>query len=126
MKTIKVSEATNTQLDWLVARCEGLVPSDYGATYNSWRAPKYTTDWNQIGPIVDRERMTIRPAYLVGTAESGEEVQQHKGWAAHPPPKHYWQTPPWGAHGETLLIAAARCYVASKLGETVEVPGELL
>ena len=23
MKTIKVSEATNTQLDWLVARCEG-------------------------------------------------------------------------------------------------------
>ena len=29
-------------------------------------------------------------------------------------------------HGPTPLIAAMRCYVASKLGDEVEVPEELL
>lgn len=33
-------------------------------------------------------------------------------------PRHYWQ-------GPTTLIAAMRCYVASKLGDEVEVPEEL-
>ena len=28
--------------------------------------------------------------------------------------------------GKTTLIAAMRCYVASKLGDTVEIPAELL
>jgi hypothetical protein len=30
------------------------------------------------------------------------------------------------AEGPTPLIAAMRCYVASKLGDTVEIPEELL
>jgi hypothetical protein len=29
-------------------------------------------------------------------------------------------------HGHTPLIAAMRCYVASKLGDEVEIPDELL
>jgi len=32
----------------------------------------------------------------------------------------------WGCYGPTPLIAAMRCYVASKLGEEVEAPEELL
>lgn len=39
-----------------------------------------------------------------------------------------WPTPHvfFRSYGPTLLIAAMRCYVASKLGDEVEVPDELL
>ena len=33
--------------------------------------------------------------------------------------------PLWQEHGPTPLIAAMRCYVASKLGDEVDVPDEL-
>jgi hypothetical protein len=36
----------------------------------------------------------------------------------------YDLTPPF--HGHTPLIAAMRCYVASKLGEEIDVPEELI
>jgi hypothetical protein len=32
----------------------------------------------------------------------------------------------WVMFGHTPLVAAMRCYVASKLGDTVEVPEEIL
>lgn len=71
----------------------------------------YTTDPAQLWPIIDREK--------IATMYHDE-----------------WEVPNWGAWvcagddrvevmGETSLVAAARCYVASKLGEQVEVPEEL-
>ena len=33
---------------------------------------------------------------------------------------------PLGVEGDTPLMAAMRCYVASKLGDDVEIPEELL
>jgi hypothetical protein len=32
----------------------------------------------------------------------------------------------WNGSGPTPLIAAMRCYVASKLGDTVQIPRELV
>lgn len=130
MKTIRVSEATNTQLDWLVAKCEGHdVGFDAcGVTIQRSRGTDRfdpTTNPGWMWPIIDREIIATRPAYLVGTSESGAEINQQCGWIAHPPSKHYWQTPMQASHGATGLIAAARCYVVSKLGKTVEVPDEL-
>ena len=110
MKTINVSEATNTQLDWLVAKCEGLLPHDawvkYGAVW--WKDYVYspTTDWSQMGPIIERERTQTRPM-------RGTEWEAYAGLYGG------------SGSGPTPLIAAARCYVMSKLGETVEVPDEL-
>ena len=71
-------------------------------------------DWAFFGPIIERERMDI------------------KCWDFHSMP---WKASMWwddeqGAreieqYGPTPLIAAMRCYVASKLGDEVDVPDEL-
>ena len=126
MKTIKVSEATNVQLDWLVAKCEGLevknttvLPTGkcvvlgdaHDGVSDVW-IPEYTTDPAQMRPIIEREG--------ISTVFQGD---------AHPWVASLWnyEDEDWHTHteGPTALIAAARCYVISKLGETVEVPEEL-
>ena len=71
-----------------------------------------STDWEQGGPIIERERISI------------EDCQDGAGL--------YWEAtriePPAvsEARGPTPLIAAMRCYVASVLGDEVEVPDEIL
>ena len=114
MKTIKVSEATNTQLDWLVAKCEGRDSAQIkvGGPVHLFRTVGYdplpwqpTTDWSQMGPIIDRERISV---------VEGMDGEWQAGMR------------PWKfRYGPTPLIAAARCYVVTKLGDTVEVPDEL-
>jgi hypothetical protein len=137
MKTIKVSEASNDQLDGLVYECEKRA----GRTdvYMRWfgdgredvpwcNGPFHpSTDWSLGGPIIEREGILLRPIRHPGhgldglwlamydDANTGTLVQWVKrvSW-----PRHYFE-------GPTPLIAAMRCYVASKLGESVEVPEEL-
>jgi hypothetical protein len=69
------------------------------------------TNWNQAGPIIERERVQLR------MDEHGNDfaVQCIEGIGYGP-----------RVDGPTPLIAAMRCYVASKLGDEVEVPEELL
>ena len=70
-----------------------------------------STDWSQGGPIIEREidsisRVDAYPDYTAARVACDE----------------------WGdcsATGPTLLIAAMRCFVASKLGDEVEIPEEL-
>jgi hypothetical protein len=116
MKKIRVSEATEVQLDWLVAMCEGV---DYEAEPVTngigmeFPATRFSTDWSQMGPILDRidgvlikRWVTARPDLKCQVEihnDDGDEIQ----------------------FGPTLCVAAARCYVAFKLGEIVEVPEEL-
>jgi hypothetical protein len=123
MKTIKVSEATNAQLDWLVYECEKRA----GRTdvYMRWfgdgrkdapwcNGPFHpSTDWAQGGPIIEREH--------ISTTFQGIIYGEH-WWASLGDPT---DEETMGYTGPTPLIAAMRCYVASKLGETVEVPEEL-
>ena len=121
MKTVKVVEATERQLDWLVAYAQGRTPTlnmnSHGRVWHGWwlatggeyeRMPNYSNDWAQGGPILDRERITIRQCTDMPIIHA---YMPHDG-------------APWGA-GPTPLIAAMRCYVASKLGREVEVPEEL-
>ena len=121
MKTIKVAEATERQLDWLVAKCEKveLDHIERSKAGGAWlwlyrdeddRYVLYTpsTNWAQGGPIIEREGLLIRP-------------QPGSGWDSW---KHGADTPHYST-GPTALIAAMRCY-ANKLGETAEVPEELL
>ena len=104
MKTIKVSEATKPQLNWLVARIEGdELPKSGGQGLD------YSSDWACGGPILERERITIRP-------------QPGNGWDSW---KHGADEPCYSI-GPTPLIAAMRCFCHSKLGDEVEVPEELL
>jgi hypothetical protein len=124
MGKIKVSEATNIQLDWLVAKCEGkglciLRPDLLAAGLVSPRP--YTTDPSQMQPIMERELLATLPYF-------------YSAGYHHPNGLWVWRAYVLGPNnlddtceheGPTPLVAAARCYVASKLGETVEVPEEL-
>ena len=123
MKTIKVADALGPTLDWLAAKCEGKngVLHDDGITrcivvaapsgvYKGRYSP--STDWAQCGPIIDRERIDL-------SFESGGRA----GWTAYPAGDTGDETL-YGT-GPAPQIAAMRCYVASKLGDTAEVPDEL-
>ena len=68
-----------------------------------------STDWSRGGPIIERELIDVK--HLPGI-----------GWIAETPPDFNDQS----ETGPTPLIAAMRCYVASKLGETIDIPQELL
>jgi len=65
-----------------------------------------STDWVQGGPIIEREFIE-----LTCTDE----------WKAF----MRFQSNPCDEDGPTPLIAAMRCYVASKLGDDMEIPNEL-
>jgi len=106
---IKTSELTGAALDWAVAKCEGLAISDRATKWRSENCPHlYSTNWAQGGPIIEREGMTI--------------ALDAFGWEA----RHYdEESEPWVMTGPTPIIAAMRCYVASKLGDEVEIPEEL-
>lgn len=125
MKTTKVSEATNIQLDWMVAKSLGWLtyPTDsiergqwyhtnpetapFGHEHNRVHYSCYTpsTDWAQGGPIIDREKIAVD--------------YDHDVWNA----AKYGLD--WYVGGPTPLIAAMRCFVLSKLGDGVEVPADL-
>ena len=81
----------------------------------TWRCPPVSTDWAHGGPIIERERIEF------WTADSYQDeygkFTSIKS-AKHPASMQHYK-------GPTPLIAAMRCYVASKLGDTVDIPEEL-
>jgi Protein of unknown function (DUF2591) len=104
---MKTSELKDTALDWAVKslECEGCC-ADEPLTDDD----RYSTNWAQGGPIIERERISVNSDY------NGV----YKEWMA----ESYFggvQKP-----GPTPLVAAMRCYVASKLGDEVDVPEELV
>jgi hypothetical protein len=141
MSTVKVSEMSGAVLDWAVAASEGKDHSthkDWGnaaindlgrlsISHRNWNCAKYfepSKKWAEGGPIVEREGITL--------SSPGSLVHRHGGPNAGWGPSGIWSATTWHkgvngrrsiAHHETSpLIAAMRCYVASKLGETIEVP----
>jgi hypothetical protein len=113
---IKVSEATQLQLAWLVAKCEGATDKWHTCKPFFWDGVPFvreaghdveytpSTDWAQGGPIIEREGIDLSRA--------------GSGWWALSAPSIIQS-------GPTPLVAAMRCYVASKLGDEVDVPEEL-
>jgi hypothetical protein len=77
----------------------------------------YSTDWALAGPIIEREWLDVTP----WPNESDEDLR----WQCNG--EH--DSIDCVAFGPTPLIAAMRCYVASKFGDDVlfkvEVPDEL-
>ena len=135
---MKTSELTGAALDWAVGVAEGiqwdsddpevglyhrrsrydrlvLGALDYDIM-EDWGLTPYepSTNWSQGGPIIEREGISV------------------SCWAFHSMP---WKAvaqdstdldvPLYEAHGTTPLVAAMRCYVASKLGDEIDLPKEL-
>ena len=118
---MKVSELKGADLDWAVAKAANwsVVIND-GLIYEVFQPDSYniddlhncqhispSTDWAHGGPIIELEII-------------GLDYDAADGWQARD-----FDTQKITATGPTPLIAAMRCYVASKLGEEVEIPAEL-
>lgn len=121
MHKIKTSEIIGPSLDWAVAKCvaqtnnKSYVNTPSGKMFigSFMRLPHYSpsTNWNQGGLIIENSKITIE---FISTI----------GWRAA---LDFLDEPQSESIGcDTALIAAMRCYVASKLGDEVEVPHELL
>ena len=136
---MRASELTGHALNWAVAQAEGDKvyrprlgrPADWDkeaylkdGSDDRWvvrvQNPKVahfvdwtynpSGDWWQGGPIIEREWIEIC------RLNNGEWRGQWYEQATEKIHREY---------GDTPLIAAMRCYVASKLGDEVEIPKEL-
>ena len=131
---MKTQELEGAALDWAVAKCEqaeGMnIREGYGGSLlvvdaNDFGAPaNYSTDWAQGGPIIERELSKLfKNVGGTYTAQIKKEIpipEEDRGTSLS---THYTD---WcNKAGPTPLIAAMRCYVASKLGDEVEIPEEL-
>lgn len=126
---MKTSELIGPTLNWAVMKLEGRVlvqtlgggllvngrhedgrelPEDWQMTF-MWHP---STDWEQGGPIIEREEIDV---YCHESPKSG------CGW---------WVAEITGtgvkARGNSYLVAAMRAFVASKLGDEIEIPEELI
>jgi hypothetical protein len=104
-----------------VAKAEGNVQLQYDSREGliirnilGWFPYRPSVAWQQGGPIIEREHIAVR-----------FEPECHWLFA---PPEATWLANYNGVgewHGPTPLTAAMRCYVASKLGDEIEIPEEL-
>ena len=126
---VSTSELAGAALDWAVAKCEGVrtVLARYEHTMTGVcvldaelvemgtdgpQELRYSRDWAQGGPIIERE----------GISTEFDKAGFKDSWVAYKLGVPYEDNP---ESGPTPLIAAMRCYVASKLGDEVDIPEEL-
>ncbi|NBS70412.1 DUF2591 domain-containing protein [bacterium] len=107
---VKTQDLIGEALDLAVAECVGL--NLYVARLQRFSP---STNWAQGGPIIEREGIYInclrQPDYYRSAV-----------WEAWP-----YASTKFIQQGPTPLVAAMRCYVASKLGEEIDINmGELL
>ena len=119
---MKTAELTGIVLDWAVGYVMGeklrilerqiVWPEDYSPS----------TNWAQGGPIIEREEIELK--VLANCLDTDDHPTFKPGDA--------WEANLWPADkdlieycGPTPLVAAMRCYVAIKLGDTVDIPEEL-
>lgn len=125
---IKTSELTGAALDWAVAKCEmlpveknrmgrlsfdaGLFPTFSDLEKGRWQVYTPSTDWSQGGPIIER--------YCINLFRLDPKTEEdNRFWIAHIDGIYC-------RYGVSALIAAMRCYIASQLGDDVEIPEGLL
>lgn len=95
---------------------------DYARDYEFGPSYSPSTDPAQGHPIIWHEGISVL-APVVRRIGSEQHAFPVKYWRAMR--QHADETFTHGS-GDTPLIAAMRCYVASKLGEIVDIPQELL
>lgn len=122
MSKKKTSELSGAALDCAVAQAAGVrVKIQSGICYDAELLEmeadgdtRYlpSEEWEEGGPIIEREGLALYKT------NGGDWVAQgvYDFAADRERPKY---------HGPTILTAAMRCYVASKLGDEVEIPEEL-
>ena len=99
----KSSELQGAALDWAVAKCEwvALDPNLLKDGYPVKFRFEPSTNWAQGGPIIEREGISIN-------------IWGNDKWVGN-----YCEAE---QYGPKPMIAAMRCYVASKLGDIIDIP----
>lgn len=112
---IKTSELKKSTLGWAIAKCEGheLLIEDGDVWFE--KTTDYRGNWELCGLILEREKINL------------EYPRNNCPWQANMWHEHLRD----GSHfshgsGDTAFEAAMRCYVASKLGDEIEIPKELI
>lgn len=118
---IKTSELEGFALDWAVAKVKRMrvlfctdrtLRGDY--IDEPWEP---SVNWDQGGPLI-AEKVTV-------TVDTENGCYADCGAQAHAI-KHQRPLDEYDGSGPTILIAAMRAIVSSELGETVDVPEELI
>jgi hypothetical protein len=106
---MKTSELTGAALNWAVATLMDLdIEIKYGVVHvDDDEVFMADLDWNIVGIIIEREKIATNYS------------AKRDCWFA----ENFLET--CAEAGPTPLIAALRCYVASKLGDEVDIPEEL-
>jgi hypothetical protein len=123
---MRTADLIGPALDWAVAKIEGELKKADFYTHESNGAFMLevgevswvyspTTKWAQGGPIIEREWIEV-----VTTNAADNEA-----WEGICPHRQDEAQDAFIARGSTPLVAAMRCYVASKLGDDVAIPEEL-
>lgn len=124
MIEVKTSELVGPALDWAVAKAEGhkvdIADPEYGNGHRPFIIQglmhirfRPSTDWSQGGPLIQKYQMDFCCEHpeTIGSAlcdENGMYIDDRMTF------------------GKTHLIAACRALAWHKLGDTVQVPAELL
>lgn len=127
---VKTSELSITAIHWLLAEIQGMksriymcpvmgeyrvaaTPAD-SEIEDAWLP---TLDWGQCGPLIEEHRVSLTgPGCMGGQPDSL--------WSAHIDTGSFAGSKYYSA--PTALIAACRAIVASKFGDTVQIPAELM
>lgn len=123
---IKADLLDGVALDWAVAQCEGWRTVDHTILCQTWverknargvmdscpiHSLRFSTEWAFGGPIMEKI-LGFRVRHCrAGTPKSYYEACIHNTEGD------------WVAFGPTLLVAAMRVFVASKLGDEIDVSG---
>jgi len=107
---MKTSDLTGAALNWAVNHAAGLT--------GQFSPVDYCGKWEHGGPIIEGEMIQLTPHCMVnplhGWAAAFRSFDEDDNvYALH------------RMRGKTPLIAAMRCYVASKLGDDIDLPKEL-
>ena len=110
---MKTNTLTGAALDWAVAWAENITIKHFSGVFylldgDEWNP---TRNWAQGGPIIEREGISV--LYQTGVCMTASINGPYEQSVGH---RH---------KGNIGLLVAMRCYVASKLGDTVEIPEEL-
>ena len=126
---VKTADLTGAALDWVVAQVEAvpvaIAAPHYGTDWRVYKPDfggKYSpsTDWAVGGPLIAKFQVALIPEAHGGM----EGTEMSERWYAdvyYDGGEQYTTE-----HCDTVLIAACRAIVATKFGDSVQVPKELL
>lgn len=135
---VKTSELIGYALDWAVGKaCEERHPTLYLGENEIWRVGPFakvwnpSDDWSQGGPLIEKYNVLLSPPTSMVHRNFGS-FDSRNGWDE----SGYWGATIFAKvrkhrrkafnHPASALIVAMRAVVQFELGDTVQVPGNLI